>query len=75
MPEFEKYFDPATTPVYLNRIVKEIAFRLMSKGFGVNLIATDERTSIMSINNSEGHGGVFCLEFIDDINITWRRII
>lgn len=74
MPEFEKYFDPATTPAYLNRIVKEIAFRLMSKGFGVNLIATDERTSVLSINDRERQG-VFCLEFIDDINITWRRII
>lgn len=75
MPEFEKYFDSATTPGYLRRIAKEIAVRLMAKGFGVNLIATDERTSIMSINNSEGHSGVFCLEFVDDINITWRRII
>ena len=73
MPEFEKYFDPATTPAYLKKIAKTIAVKLMEKGFGVNLIAADDRTTIMSISTNRGRG-VFCVEFIDDINITWRRI-
>lgn len=74
MPEFEKYFDPATTPVYLKKIAKEIAVRLMAKGFGVNLIAAGEQTSIISVSNPNGRG-VFCLECSDNINITWRRVI
>lgn len=74
MPEFEKYFDSATTPGYLRKIAKEIAVRLMAKGFGVNLIAAGEQTSILSVSSREGRN-VFSVECIDNINITWRKLL
>lgn len=71
--EFERVYEQASVPGYMDRLCKEIVTRLMAKGITITTIIQNGDNFILQISDYRRRSGVFQVSCINNSTIEWRQ--